>query len=171
MQDAFYTQNWADKLRIWFMPTGWRPTDVQAKYPDFKIEDPYNFQKYNPAASLNLKIWTWCQFLFTYFLLYYLFNTIAKIGMPAMFYYGGFLFLTVFAYSELMDQNPNAIYYEAAKNMIGIGIIVITKDWFGMSQTPFGWAIYVILAYFVVATLVVAWFSKNEVAAVKLGTA
>ncbi len=163
MQDAWRAQSWADKFRIWFMPTGWRPTDVQAIYPDFKIEDAYSFQKYNPTASLKLKVWTWFQFLFTYFLLYYLFNNVAKIGMPNMFYYGAFLFLTVFAYSELMDKNLSAIYYEAAKNLIGVAIIIITGDWFGMSQTPFGWAVYAILAYFVVSTLVVAWFVRNEV--------
>ncbi|MEK9788159.1 MAG: sterol desaturase family protein, partial [Flavobacteriaceae bacterium] len=25
LRDAWYTQNWQDKLKIWFMPTGWRP--------------------------------------------------------------------------------------------------------------------------------------------------
>ncbi|MDX1941748.1 MAG: sterol desaturase family protein, partial [Saprospiraceae bacterium] len=27
-KDAWRTRNWWDKLRIWFMPTGWRPADV-----------------------------------------------------------------------------------------------------------------------------------------------
>ena len=27
--DAWHTSNWFDKLRIWFMPTGWRPADVR----------------------------------------------------------------------------------------------------------------------------------------------
>jgi alkylglycerol monooxygenase len=26
--DAWHTRNWWDKLRIWFMPTGWRPPDL-----------------------------------------------------------------------------------------------------------------------------------------------
>lgn len=26
--DAWHTRSWRDKLRIWFMPTGWRPADV-----------------------------------------------------------------------------------------------------------------------------------------------
>lgn len=28
LQDALRTRRWRDKLRIWFMPTGWRPADV-----------------------------------------------------------------------------------------------------------------------------------------------
>ncbi|MEZ4789656.1 MAG: sterol desaturase family protein [Flavobacteriales bacterium] len=27
--DAWHTRSWWDKLRIWFMPTGWRPADLQ----------------------------------------------------------------------------------------------------------------------------------------------
>ncbi|MEM9848842.1 MAG: sterol desaturase family protein, partial [Bacteroidota bacterium] len=36
-RDAWRTRSWWDKLRIWFMPTGWRPADVAAKYPNKKI--------------------------------------------------------------------------------------------------------------------------------------
>ena len=28
MQDAWHTQSWKDKLRVWLMPLGWRPEDV-----------------------------------------------------------------------------------------------------------------------------------------------
>ena len=42
-KDAWRTKSWRDKLRIWFMPTGWRPDDVEAKYPLNKIYDVYRF--------------------------------------------------------------------------------------------------------------------------------
>ncbi|MFP6663660.1 MAG: sterol desaturase family protein [Deltaproteobacteria bacterium] len=32
-QDARRTASWWDKLRIWFMPTGWRPKDVEQAFP------------------------------------------------------------------------------------------------------------------------------------------
>ena len=28
-KDAYHTQSIWDKIRIWFMPTGWRPQDVE----------------------------------------------------------------------------------------------------------------------------------------------
>ncbi|HSC83252.1 MAG TPA: sterol desaturase family protein, partial [Pseudomonas sp.] len=37
-QDARRAESWWDKLRIWFMRTGWRPADVAAKYPHNKPE-------------------------------------------------------------------------------------------------------------------------------------
>lgn len=33
MKDAWHTRHWRDKLRLWFMPTGWRPADVEEKHP------------------------------------------------------------------------------------------------------------------------------------------
>ena len=37
------------------MPTGWRPADVQIKFPVDKIEDPFKQKKYAPFNS-NAKI-------------------------------------------------------------------------------------------------------------------
>lgn len=43
--DACATRSWWDKLRLWWMPTGWRPADVQARpWPSMgadKFERPY----------------------------------------------------------------------------------------------------------------------------------
>jgi alkylglycerol monooxygenase len=31
--DCWRTRRWADKLRLWFMPPGWRPADVATRFP------------------------------------------------------------------------------------------------------------------------------------------
>ena len=161
IQDAYRTQSWRDKLRIWWMPTGWRPADVIEKYPVAKIEDPYHFQKYAPPASQKLLVWTWFQFLFTFALINYFFLNIAQIGSPLIFVYGGFIFLSVFAYTELMDRNPYAWMWEGAKNAIGLWLIYQT-EWFGMS-TSLPWATFVLAGYFLTSTLIVWMLSKPEI--------
>lgn len=133
IQDAYRTDSWRDKLRIWFMPTGWRPADVEEKYPVSKIDDPYHFEKYATKASTTLLVWTWVQFLFTFALINYFFLNIAKIGTPHIFVYGGFIFLSVFAYTELMDRNPYALAWEGLKNGIGLWLIY-TTNWFGIGS-------------------------------------
>ena len=32
-KDCWHARNWADKLRVWFKPPGWRPADVAARFP------------------------------------------------------------------------------------------------------------------------------------------
>lgn len=47
--DAWHAQSWADKLRVWLKPPGWRPADVAARFPKpaFNLQA---FELYNPAA-------------------------------------------------------------------------------------------------------------------------
>ena len=33
LADSWRAQDWADKLRVWLMPPGWRPADVAARWP------------------------------------------------------------------------------------------------------------------------------------------
>jgi alkylglycerol monooxygenase len=33
MQDSWRTRRWSDKLRVWFKAPGWRPADLQARFP------------------------------------------------------------------------------------------------------------------------------------------
>lgn len=159
IQDAYRTNSWEDKFRIWFMPTGWRPADVIERYPVYKIDDPYHFQKYAPEASVALRTWTWIQFLFTFALINYFFINIANIGTPNIFVYGGFLFLCVFAYTELMDKNPYAWAWEALKNAIGL-FLIYQNGWFGMSETM-PWGTVALASYFVLSSIVVALFARS----------
>ncbi len=160
--DAWRTSSWWDKLRIWFMPTGWRPADVAEKYPVRKIEDVYHFTKYNPLGSVALKTWTWIQVGWTIALVFYFFGNIARIGSPNVFYYGGFVFLSIYAFTELMDRNPYALAWEIAKNAIGIGIVSYLGDWFGSDAFLQG-AGDGIVAYFVISTLVTALLVMREI--------
>jgi sterol desaturase/sphingolipid hydroxylase (fatty acid hydroxylase superfamily) len=161
IKDAYRTESWRDKFRIWFMPTGWRPADVEANYPVHKIDDPYNFQKYATKASTALLVWTWFQFVFTFALINYYFLNISKIGAPNIFVYGGFIFLSVFAYTELMDRNPYAWAWEGIKNALGL-FLIYQNDWFGISAS-LPWATVALGSYFVLSTVVVALFVRFDI--------
>ena len=60
-RDATRASSWWDKLRIWFMPTGWRPADVAAKYPLSKPELS-QFVKFEVPLSAGQKVYAGVQF-------------------------------------------------------------------------------------------------------------
>ncbi len=157
IKDAWRTSNLWDKLRIWFMPTGWRPADVAEKYPVPKIDDVYHFEKYDPRASTTLHVWSWVQLTMTLLFISYLFGNIASIGSPDIFYYGGFVFLMVYAYTELMDRNPYALMFEALKNTAGLIMLLQQGDWFGAGEFIPG-VQYFLYFYFVVSTMITGYF-------------
>ena len=166
VKDAWHTKKWKDKLRIWLMPTGWRPDDVAQKFPVYKIEDVYNFEKYSTKYSAALLIWSWAQLTVLLITISYLFGNIAAIGTPGIFVYGVFIFLTVYAYSELMDRNRYALFWDVFKNVFGCAIIYKTGDWFGASAF-FQGINYSIVAWFILSTFVTAWFVFIEFKAEK----
>ena len=60
-RDALHASSWWDKLRIWFMPTGWRPDDVAARYPLVKSELS-QFVKFDIPLTAGQKIYATLQF-------------------------------------------------------------------------------------------------------------
>jgi len=159
--DAWRAGSWRDKLRIWFMPTGWRPEDVERNYPVDKIEDVYNFERYAPPVSGLLKAWSGVQMSSVFIFVLYMFGNLASIGSPGIFLYGAFVFLSVNAYSELMDRNRYAIWWELLKNLYGIVLIAGSGDWFGLNSYIPGGSV-IIAGWFVVTTLVTYWIASRE---------
>ena len=160
MQDAWHTQSWKDKLRVWLMPLGWRPADVVEKYPVYKIEDVYHFEKYDTPAPKGMIIYLWIQLFCLLLIVSYLFGNVASIGLTNMMYYGLFIFAQVYALTEFMDRNPRALIYEVVKNMICVGGILYYGGWFGL-QNYFGASSYILIGYFFVSTATVAAFTSQ----------
>lgn len=167
-KDAWYTKNIQDKWKVWFMPTGWRPADVLERYPLYKIEDPYHFQKYDTPASKELTLWLWIQFLVLIAFISYLFGNIASIGSPGIFYYGIFIFLYVYAYTELMDRNKMAWVWELAKAVFGFILIFTTGNWFGAGNWWAGLP-YLISFYFIISTGITVAYSTKQLSNTSLG--
>ena len=150
ISDAWRTKNWNDKMRIWFMPTGWRPADVAEKYPVYKIDDVYNFEKYNPVSSKALQTWSFIQLFILLGFISYLFGNLATIGSPGIFLYGLFIFAYIYAMTELMDGNPIAYVWEGIKLVIGVYLIINTNGWFG-AEKLFQYIPHIVFTYLLAA--------------------
>ncbi len=149
-KDSFRTEKLWDKVRIWFMPTGWRPDDVKEKYPIEYTKDPYTREKYDTPASVPFQVWHWVQLVITTLLMLYIFSFVGKgiftnleIGLCA-----GLLALSVFAYTTLMDRNIHAVWLEGLKMILGLVLIYKMGGWYQLDDyVPFG--TYLMVVYFV----------------------
>ncbi|MDO8904437.1 lysoplasmalogenase family protein [Hydrogenophaga sp.] len=61
LKDSWHTKNWADKLRVWFKPPGWRPADVAARFPSPAF-DLTQVQRYAPPMSRGVQLFAAVQF-------------------------------------------------------------------------------------------------------------
>jgi alkylglycerol monooxygenase len=61
LRDSWHTRSWADKLRVWFKPPGWRPADVAARFPQpaFELSAVTTF---HPPVSRAVHVFAGAQF-------------------------------------------------------------------------------------------------------------
>ena len=161
LKDAWLAPKWTDKLKIWFMPTGWRPKGFEEKYPVEKIDNPYAFQKYGTQNSNTLTVWATVQMLATLLLMSFFFGNIANIGTPGLYWYGLFIFVSIFSYTELMDKNKYAWIYELLRVAFAMFLIYQNGGWFGVDAfLPYGTQIAVF--YFGLSLAVAFYFTQVE---------
>jgi len=160
IKDAWRTHNRKDKLTLWFKPTGYRPADVASEYPVAKIDDVYHFKKYDTRTSPLFNGWCWFQLVMILLFISYLFGNIAYINLldsGYIYWYGAFVFLGVYALTELMDRNRNAIFWELLRSGLGIYFLYTQQDWFGAGK----WIAlnYLLAGYFAFSIIVTSWFT------------
>ncbi|MEB8347315.1 sterol desaturase family protein [Flavobacteriaceae bacterium KMM 6898] len=161
LKDAWRSGNAWDKIRIWFMPTGWRPIDVREKYPITIIEDVYQFKRYRTVASLKLKAYVIFQMLFSVLLLLFMFYNYSNIGFDGLLLFGAFVFVGIYGYSSLMDRSKIAVFIEMVRGLCGLGVIFYTGDWFGLENfLPFGKVL--MASYFMITMLFGVYFTYLE---------
>jgi sterol desaturase/sphingolipid hydroxylase (fatty acid hydroxylase superfamily)/uncharacterized membrane protein YhhN len=61
-KDSWHARSWADKLRVWFKPPGWRPADVAARFPKPAF-DIAKVTRYEPPVSRGVQWFAGLQFL------------------------------------------------------------------------------------------------------------
>ena len=161
IKDAWLTQRWFDKLRIWFMPTGWRPPDVEKNYPVYKIDDVYDFELYSTRASSVLIAWSWFQFVATAVLLLLMLYRLTDIGFPDVLIYGAFVMAGIYGYTSVMDRLRSGVWIEVVLGALGVGYIAATGDWFGYGSVipavP-----YIIAVYYLATLLSTPWVEQHE---------
>jgi sterol desaturase/sphingolipid hydroxylase (fatty acid hydroxylase superfamily) len=48
-RDAWHARRWQDKLKVWFMPPGWRPEDVAQRFPQAPFD--LHRERYDPSTT------------------------------------------------------------------------------------------------------------------------
>ncbi|MEO5907110.1 MAG: sterol desaturase family protein [Saprospiraceae bacterium] len=167
MKDAWQTNSIKDKLKIWFMPTGWRPDDVVAKSPVATINDLYGFEKFDSHLSKPLLTWSWIQWWVLLAFTMYFFVRFGEIGFPTVMLYGFFLFISVFSMTSLMDKARYAWIAEVVKFLFVIATLVIGKgDWFKISEVlPYG--SYIVVLFSFISLMMTVYFQYLEVVVVR----
>ena len=162
IQDAYHTSSFKDKLRIWFMPTGWRPSDIIDKFPRPITTDHYNREKYSPKYSFFMKSTAIFHFVLINFLLYFFLSNFSIIESDLKLVFGSVIFVSVFGFTSLLDLHSWAPFFEVFRSILTIIILYSFNDYALFINYPTEFLM--IVSYFAVSSLIslIIIFNKNS---------
>ncbi len=127
--DAVHTQNWKDKIGVWFRRTGWRPSDVEERYPKNPVILSA-FEKYDPPLHPSLR---------RYVVINLVLGAIAVLGIGFLFASHGALaslipcvalWTTLLSLGFLSDLKHYAIRFELARILLVVPLSVLAMLYF-----------------------------------------
>lgn len=160
-KDAFYTQKWSDKVKLWFMPTGWRPADVAEQYPLFTIQTMNDLQKYNPGYGKWFVRFSFMHILVVFMLVSFLFFRFGEIGKAEALQNGILLLCAIVGFTSMLDKKQYGFMAMVFTSIAIVFFIFMEGDWFGLNTfVPIG--SMVVVVYFLMVTGITGWFYKTE---------
>jgi sterol desaturase/sphingolipid hydroxylase (fatty acid hydroxylase superfamily) len=142
-RDSWHAGSWADKVRVWFAPPGWRPADVAARFPKQAYDPTRDFVKYDPARPLALSLYVLAQFTALMAANSQFLELLPKQSAALNVVYFVFLMFSLVCLGGLLENRRQFAMLEAAR-MAGAAIgAMVAGAWFGGVGAKWivGWAV------------------------------
>ena len=160
IKDAYQANSYWDKLRIWFMPTGWRPLEVAEKFPLMAIENPFSLKKYATENSNFLLGWSYFQLIMTSALMFLIFFKIPLLTQTMIFQLAGLLVLHVMSYTFLLDGKKLTLSLEGLKFVFGIVLFFTINERIGFIPN---FSLNLIFSYLFISLGMTIYFFWTEI--------
>ncbi len=153
--DSIRANNLKDKLKIWFMPTGWRPLELSRKFPHKKRDQ----KKYETRISTFFAVWSFFQLLLALIFLFHFLYVAPETDQILIFYYSGFLITHIFSMTSALDLKVYSIYVEILKGVMWLILLSINEStWFNIDQSYN----YLFIVYFIISIPLSIFFYFKE---------
>ena len=129
MFDALQTASWRDKLGIWFRRTGWRPADVEQRFPKQRV-DLSHFDKFDPPVSTWIRRYVLAQFLIGLAGALTIAWLFAEAGAFAVLAPCLLLWAQLYTLGLLNEGRPYAIRMEVARLLVvlPLGVVALQRN-------------------------------------------
>lgn len=126
LKDAWYAKSWWDKLRIWFMPTGWRPEDVAERFPLQKT-NLKNFEKFETKGNRLTGTYGVIQHIIAITLVLWLMVQFETFSFEHTLLLGGYVAFWLFSNGYVLAASKSAIWSETIK-WLTLPLVLMSLD-------------------------------------------
>lgn len=139
-QDAVRAESWWDRLRIWFMRTGWRPEDVARKYPQAK-PDLSRFTKFEVPLSGGRTLYAALQFVGYVVGGSYLLGAGEGMSLGAVLLGWGWVAFGLFVIGAWLENRPWALRLELARLALNLPVLWLADTLGMLPASPLAWLV------------------------------
>jgi sterol desaturase/sphingolipid hydroxylase (fatty acid hydroxylase superfamily) len=158
--DARHTRRWADKIGLWFRCTGWRPADVEARFPKRRT-DIATFEKFDPPVAPAMRRYVLGQFAVAIVLILWIAALFAEAGAPAVLVPCAVLWTQLYALGSLNEGRTISRRLEVLRLLVVVPLaaaVAIALDAAGLAPTT----IVIAAAAYVASSLIaLLWIHKR----------
>jgi sterol desaturase/sphingolipid hydroxylase (fatty acid hydroxylase superfamily) len=123
IQDSLHTKRWADKLKVWFGRTGWRPEDVMQKFPMDKV-DLSQFKPYNTSITGAKKAYCILQYVLIAIVGVYLMMSTNLLAMSEQLIIALLVVAASVNVAWIMENRTIALWLEWPKTLLlAVGLL------------------------------------------------
>lgn len=160
--DAWRTERFIDKLKIWIAPPGWRPLDVAAKWPSTSFD--INRAIYHPQLSFAAQLYCGIQFTIVLLITTHFLNAYKTMPVAHGAAYALWLVATLWIVGGLMENRIRYMALEAMRLIATAAAVAVSGIWFGAVALPF--FVQGVIVVTSVVSLIATWiiFKPSSVA-------
>jgi len=136
--DARKAKSWRDKVAVWFRRTGWRPSDVEARYPKPRA-DLAHFEKFDPPIDPAIRHYTVAQFAVAIAAVMWIGEVFASSGAGAVLIPCVGLWALLLSLGWLNQGKPSARRVELLRLFLVTPGLLMVGVQSGVSLTPVIW--------------------------------
>ena len=156
--DARKAQRWRDKIGIWFRRTGWRPPDVEARYPKQRT-DLAHFEKYDPPVAAGIRRYTVAQFVLAIVFILWIGELYMSGGARAVLIPCVALWLLLLSLGWLNQGKTAAGGVELVRLLVVTPVLLLLAQQAGMVITMVTWAV---AAFYIAGSALWLVFARNR---------
>ncbi len=159
IQDAYNTRSIKDKLRLWFMPTGWRPSDVIEKFPRPIITDLNNRVKYSHDYSTKFKWISVFHFIAINFLVFFFLYNFSYLSSNFQISFGFIIFASIFGFTSFLDLYSWATKFEILRGLVCLFFLLHPSNQFLIENYFF---FYVVMFLYFICVILISITYRNK---------
>jgi sterol desaturase/sphingolipid hydroxylase (fatty acid hydroxylase superfamily) len=162
-QDAARAGSLWDKLRIWFMRTGWRPADVAAQYPQTKA-DLSQFEKFHVPLRATHQVYAVLQFVLYVAAGSFLLANGETQSVTVLLGSCAWMAFGLYVLGTWLENRPHALGLEALRLLLNAPALWLAEQAGLLPITGLGWSL--LLGYSLVSGAALLLMNRRSTSAV-----